>query len=137
MAAADLSAYLTASRQDREEEEEEEEVAAGGTKGGREGQWLQGWDKQYGCHFYHNTRTGRSQWTQPDEPFVPCESGVDGARTTTTTTTAATAATAAAATTTFRTARSSLSNSSRNSSSLRRSKTVTFSPRLVTVELDD
>ena len=101
------------------------ETAAGGfgtEGGGDEAEWLQGWDDHYASHFYHNTRTGRSQWTPPeDAPFLPCDDE-EGGRT---------------ETTTARGRRGGLRRSPSKESGADGGsprKTVTFSPRLVTVQ---
>ncbi|GIL81482.1 hypothetical protein Vretimale_1017 [Volvox reticuliferus] len=35
--------------------------------------WLQGFDEQWGCHYYYNTKTQESVWEAPAEGFLPWE----------------------------------------------------------------
>ncbi|GIL62121.1 hypothetical protein Vafri_16397 [Volvox africanus] len=39
--------------------------------------WLRGFDEQWGCHYYYNTKTKESVWEAPAEGFVPWEEAAE------------------------------------------------------------
>ncbi|GLI60971.1 hypothetical protein VaNZ11_003225 [Volvox africanus] len=39
--------------------------------------WLRGFDEQWGCHYYYNTKTKESVWEAPPEGFVPWEEAAE------------------------------------------------------------